>query len=701
MKTVWSKEHTAVKNITLAFVLDTQASGEGSLSLVASNLYRFFLNGELMGYGPARAAHGYTRRDIYRFSLPEKRKNRLVIEVFSAHVNSFYTVDEAPFFGAELEVNDRILAATEDFRAYLLNDRVVRSQRFSFQRTFVESYRMESCRQAFYRSEETKFPALSVVEVPANTILERGVSYPSLENIGSQMLKQGTVHFEDGTTMPPVRYITDISPRYKGYAYPELEECLADEIYGLRWGVERAASSLSSSTYALFDFGRTVSGFFQLAITVRQETEGYLLWDEVLSDSEDGKVVNPFRNDCTNVIKYRLKPGTYSLLSFEANTARYAAILCRLGEFSISSLHMVAYENPNVRKFGMETADPQLNAILDASRHTFAQNSVDILMDCPSRERAGWLCDSYFSARTERLLTGGNKVERNFLQNYILAPHLPELPEGMLPMCYPADHPDGTYIPNWSMWFVLELQSYWRRTGDRTMIDAARDKVYALLRYFQRYENENGLLEDLQSWVFIEWSQCNDPEFTRGVNYPSNMLYAAMLEAAGTLYADEALLQKCAALRHRVRYESFNGCFFEENRIRDPQGKLCATGHLTETCQYYAFYFHTADPCMYAELFETLVEKFGPGRDRKTVFPEVWPSNAIVGNYLRMELLLREGLNDRVLEECRRMFSAMAATTGTLWENSFLGASLNHGFASIAANYIGIAAGLLDMEALP
>lgn len=90
MKTVWSKEHTAVKNITLAFVLDTQASGEGSLSLVASNLYRFFLNGELMGYGPARAAHGYTRRDIYRFSLPEKRKNRLVIEVFSAHVNSFY-----------------------------------------------------------------------------------------------------------------------------------------------------------------------------------------------------------------------------------------------------------------------------------------------------------------------------------------------------------------------------------------------------------------------------------------------------------------------------------------------------------------------------------------------------------------------------------------------------------------------------------
>ena len=29
-------------------------------------------------------------------------------------------------------------------------------------------------------------------------------------------------------------------------------------------------------------------------------------------------------------------------------------------------------------------------------------------MDCPSRERAGWLCDSYFTAKTEYVLTGTN-----------------------------------------------------------------------------------------------------------------------------------------------------------------------------------------------------------------------------------------------------------------------------------------------------
>ena len=35
---------------------------------------------------------------------------------------------------------------------------------------------------------------------------------------------------------------------------------------------------------------------------------------------------------------------------------------------------------------------------------TFAHNAVDLYSDCPSRERAGWLCDSYFSAKTEYCL---------------------------------------------------------------------------------------------------------------------------------------------------------------------------------------------------------------------------------------------------------------------------------------------------------
>ncbi|MBR5295591.1 MAG: hypothetical protein IKU24_03255, partial [Clostridia bacterium] len=79
---------------------------------------------------------------------------------------------------------------------------------------------------------------------------------------------------------------------------------------------------------------------------------------------------------------------------------------------------------------------------------------------------------------------------------------------------------------------------------------------------------------------------------------------------------------------------------------------------------------------------------FGPKRDAEKTCPTVYPSNAIVGNYLRLEILIREGYYEQVLEECRDFFLGMARLTGTLWEHSMLSCSLNHGFASMAAVYI-------------
>ena len=133
---------------------------------------------------------------------------------------------------------------------------------------------------------------------------------------------------------------------------------------------------------------------------------------------------------------------------------------------------------------------------------------------------------------------------------------------------------------------------------------------------------------------------------------------------------------------------AWNGEFFEDNAVRDEKGNLVRTGHTTETCQYYAFYFDTASRTDYPELFEKLLTKFGPKRDVSSVYPKVYQSNAIVGNYLRLELLLRYGYTDQVLAECCDFFLDMADMTGTLWEHARLTNSLNHGFASVAAVYI-------------
>ena len=74
-----------------------------------------------------------------------------------------------------------------------------------------------------------------------------------------------------------------------------------------------------------------------------------------------------------------------------------------------------------------------------------------------------------------------------------------------------------------------------------------------------------------------------------------------------------------------------------------------------------------------------------PGAMRILVHPDVAPSNAFIGNFLRLMLLERFGMGQRILDETKDYFAYMADRTGTLWENDTPAASCCHGFASYVA----------------
>jgi alpha-L-rhamnosidase len=203
--------------------------------------------------------------------------------------------------------------------------------------------------------------------------------------------------------------------------------------------------------------------------------------------------------------------------------------------------------------------------------------------------------------------------------------------------------------------------------------------VLALFGYFKRFENPDGLLEKLESWVFIEWSKAN--EFVQDLNFPSNMLYAGALAAAGRLYGVRRLEEKANAIRETIRRQSFDGQFFVDNAVRT-DGQLQVTRNRTETCQYYAFFFDVATPQSHPELWRTLCEQFGPRRKDTKAFPEIWEANSFIGNMLRVEILSRYGRGQQILDESVDYLLYMADRTGTLWENIGDYASCNHGFAS-------------------
>lgn len=624
---VWASGREQEKNLTLSFREVVRGGRKADIRIAASTDYRLKVNGVFVAHGPCVAAHGFYRVDCYDLSSYLHRGDNVVsVEVAGYNEPSFYLISQPSFLQAEVRVGGKPVAWTgRDFKAYDLGLRKADVPKFSFQRPQME-YWMRS---------------------PGDDVWETDPAFASGKEV--ELSRQ-----EDKTLIA------------RRVPYPD---------YTLR-----EASKVPSDTATIFSFGKDCSGFLGLEVDVREKTRLTVDFDELLT----GGVVK-HRMAFRGYIVFEFEPGHYTVESFEPYTMQFAQMAVE-GDATVERVYMRDYCNADVHGGSFSCSNPDLERIFEAARETIRQSSLDVFMDTPSRERAGWLCDSFFSSRVTCDLSGNTLLEKNFLENFILPEKLPWVPEGMLPMCYPSDHWDYNYIPNWAMWYAIELEEYLARSGDRDFVDRARDRMYGLVRFFDKYLNEDGLLEKLDKWVFIEWSAAND--FVQDVNYPTNMLYAGMLDALGRLYGDDSLRSRAAAVRDAVRSQSYDGRFFCDNAVREPDGTLRRTDNHTEVCQYYAFFFETATLETYPELWNRLATEFGPKRKDVNPYPDVPFANAFIGNYLRPELLSRADLSRQLLEETFDYFLPMVEQTGTLWENMSASASCNHGFASHLAHVI-------------
>lgn len=686
---IWLQGLSTEKNITMSAV--TQVSrGAAVLCVAASCVYVVMVNGRFAAYGPARCAHGcYYVDELDLTDYLTGTVNVVAIRTAGYNVNSFAYLDQPSFLCAELTQNGKLVAATDTvgggFHCYRVAERLQKVPRYSFQRPFVEAYRLTEGAFAYETEERAVLPAVVETVEGAKQFFKRIVPYGLYPDAPWQVLSGGLVNVSEKAAYYTDRSIENIGDQLKGFCQQDLEYLPHVEVGQLDFlpgGVPENDSNvlyLEENSYVVLRFERDYAGILSFDLECSGDGTLYALFDEV---ADSTGMPNPFRSHETcNVITWQCEPGCYRVQCAEPYTMQYLCIAAggMAAELKNLTLHRVEFPMQKLHKVYHGT-DRELEAIQQAALCSFASNVVDIYMDCPSRERAGWLCDSYFMGRVEKLLTGESAVERSFLTNYILPKEFAYLPQGMVPMCYPADFYNGEFIPSWALWFILELKEYQARSGDAALLAAAQKRVYGILDYFKPFENELGLLEQLEGWVFVEWSRAND--LVQDVNFPVNMLYAAAKEAAGQLYDDAALLQSAKALHEQIRQlaQTDNG-FFCDNAIRR-NGHLELSGECTEVCQYYAFYFGVATQATHSDLLNTLFTAFGPARKMHNDYPSVHFANSFIGNYLRLDLLSRYGRYEQLLHEIKEYFTYMAEETGTLWEHDASTHSCNHGFAS-------------------
>jgi alpha-L-rhamnosidase len=700
---VWILEREREMNLWISLRAIASGAEKTVLRLTGSCAYDVRLNGAFIAFGPARCAHGFYRVDEIDLSGVASENAIITVNVAGYNADSFYHLNQPSFICAELLEDGRVTAVTgaEGFLCRVMTEHEQKAERYSGQRTFCEVYQMSPQISKWERAREINMRDYAIVtlsSVEDKVFIPRGSSYNVYDRIpAEEIVSRSDFILEDYKSR--LRHPAYIVPRgsdtgasQKSFSLGEVEtdiflQARNIEVCNLKkTSEEPSPQTLRMGEAVTYRMPCNTTGKIEFSVACDEDTEVLITFDEFLG--ENG-LIHYRRLYTVNAAMWKLKGGRYRLSTFEPYTLGVMTFHVLKGRAILSDVGMIYFGAEDTKR-SYRGDDETLNSIFRAAVESYRQNTFTIYMDCPSRERAGWLCDSFFTSRVEKTLTGKSEIERCFLENFFLPNRFENLPEGMFPMCYPADFNSGNFIPNWAMFLVLELEEYLERTGDKEFIENAKDKIYALMNYFEKFENTDGLLEKLEKWVFVEWSECN--KLTQDINFPTNMLYAKTLRAAAHLYHDAEFAKKAEHLRKIINEKSFTEKgFYCDNAVYGEDGVARLSEKYTETCQYYAFFCGIATPEEKPELWETMLHDFGPERIVPNKWPdftpeakwkEIYPSNAFIGNYLRLELLYLYGEHEKLIQNIKGFFTKMADLTGTLWENDSTTASCNHGFAS-------------------
>jgi len=696
---VWVQGRETEMNLWVSLRAIARKGTKAYLRVTGHAAYNIRVDGTLIAFGPAKCGEGYYRVD--ELDLTGYTKESAVITITVAGYNCICgsILYKPSFICAELIEDEKITAATghDGFDCRYVTEHVQKVQRYSNQRTFGEVYEMTPEIDAWYSNTQAdislyKAAVLSPVS-DEKLFIARECGYNTYTKVIPEAIVSRETFALDAKTAADISYPSYMRPA-AATAFPPDEIRL--DTYLLYKNLLTQSSvpandppvneTLTEGQAATYKWHGNTTGCIGMRVKCKKNARIVILFEEYITP--ENELIH--YGSIHNCVVWDLKKGSYDLSTFEPYTLQALRLYVLSGEIEAESVFVNFFgaDQPDVTFIG---SDDELREIYAGAIETYRQNTFTVFMDCPSRERAGFLCDGFFTARVEYLLTGKNEIEHNFLQNFFMPDRFhDEIPDGLFPCCYPSH---AGLLNNWVMWLVIELREYFDRTHDFAFRDAIYERLLKTFSHFEKYENADGLLEKLDGWIWVDGDKTKCAELVQDVNYPTNILYAHAIEAMGHIYGKPELLEKAKRIKKTVEMQSYmpDKGFYCDNAVRGEDGLLRLSGEATETCQYYYFYFDITTPEKRPELWQRLKSDFGPRRvvpnqwptlREDAPYPHIFPSNMLVGNQFRLSLLFRYADRETFLAELKSYYLPMVRLTNTLWEHDTDKRSCNHAFGS-------------------
>lgn len=250
-----------------------------------------------------------------------------------------------------------------------------------------------------------------------------------------------------------------------------------------------------------FDFGKVEAGYLQVeaigpagavldAIYAEELWEGQALLNEDNNRSFDRFILSGEQD--------RLE------VAFGWKACRYVQIRVRSkAPVVLHRVSMLTQHYPADSHSSFACDDPLLNGIWDIAEHTLRICMQDAFVDSPSREQQQWMGDGRWQAIMNYYYTGDGRLHRKLLEQIGQSQDW----LGMTTSRYPDGHHNFPPIPSFCLQWICSFAEYQFHTGDTALLSAWWPNLVQALRWFSAYENDQGLLENVSYWPFIDWGE--------------------------------------------------------------------------------------------------------------------------------------------------------------------------------------------------
>jgi alpha-L-rhamnosidase len=197
-----------------------------------------------------------------------------------------------------------------------------------------------------------------------------------------------------------------------------------------------------------------------------------------------------------------------------------------------------------------ECSDARLGAIWETALHTMRLCSHETFEDCPHYEQMQYAGDTMITSRLAMLTSGDYRLTLQALLHFDWS----RLPEGITQSRFPSRLLQ--VIPSWSLHWITCIRDYAYCSGDLATVGGLMPGARAVLDWFRRHADSDGLPAKLPFWNITDWCAWWPRGVVPGADSGPTCIIASQYIHALDEVADLARLTGDAAFADRLGAEA-------------------------------------------------------------------------------------------------------------------------------------------------